>query len=102
VTTAFTVVTTSASRKTLDDAFGYVIKGEVLFEVEGDPPRVVKAGEAFWEPGGDVIHYHDGNNLPHTESAFVVTMFGVAGQPMLIPVSPEELEQRQARRAPGS
>jgi hypothetical protein len=24
---------------------------------------VIRAGKAFWEPGGDVIHYHqDGNN----------------------------------------
>jgi quercetin dioxygenase-like cupin family protein len=83
-------------------AFGYVIKGEVVFEVEGEPARVVKAGEAFSEPGGDVIHYHDGNHLPDAESAFVVTMFGVAGQPMLIPVSAEELEQRRDRRAPRS
>lgn len=36
-------------------AFGYVIEGEMLFELEGESPRVVKAGEAFWEPGGDVI-----------------------------------------------
>jgi len=83
-------------------AFGYVIKGEVNFEVEGEPPRVVKTGEAFWEPGGDVIHYHDGNHLPDAESAFVVTMFGVAGEPMLIPVTAEELEQRRALRVPGS
>lgn len=83
-------------------AFGYVIKGEVIFEVEGESPRVVKAGDAFWEPGGDVIHYHDGNNLPDEESAFVVTMFGAPGEPMLVPVSPEELEQRRALRAPGA
>jgi hypothetical protein len=29
-------------------------------------------------------------------------MFGVAGQPMLIPVSAEELEERRDRRAPRS
>jgi quercetin dioxygenase-like cupin family protein len=83
-------------------AFGYVIKGEVMFEVEGEPPRVVRAGEAFWEPGGDVIHYHDANNLPDAETAFVVTMFGVPDQPLVNPVSAEELEQRRDRRAPGS
>ena len=44
-------------------AFGYVIEGEMLFELEGDPERVVRAGDTFWEPGGDVIHYQDGNNL---------------------------------------
>ena len=43
-------------------AFGYVLEGEMLFELEGEPPRVIRAGEAFWEPGGDVIHYSDGNN----------------------------------------
>jgi quercetin dioxygenase-like cupin family protein len=80
-------------------AFGYVIRGEMIFELEGEPQRVVKAGEAFWEPGGDLIHYHDGNNLSDAETAFVVTMFGVAGQPMLIPVSAEELEERRDRRA---
>jgi quercetin dioxygenase-like cupin family protein len=80
-------------------AYGYVVKGEIVFELEGEPERVVKAGEAFWEPGGDVIHYQDGNHLSDTESAFVVTMFCVPGQPMLVPVSAEELEQRRDRRA---
>jgi hypothetical protein len=42
----------------------------MIFERAGEPQRVVKAGEAFWEPGGDAIHYHDGNNLPDAETAF--------------------------------
>jgi quercetin dioxygenase-like cupin family protein len=33
-------------------AFGYVIEGEMLFELEGEASRAIKAGEAFWEPGG--------------------------------------------------
>ena len=81
-------------------AFGYVLEGEVLFELEGEPERVVRAGETFWEPGGDVIHYQDGNHLPDAETKFVVLMFCIPGQPMLVPVSPEELEQRKDRRAP--
>jgi hypothetical protein len=24
----------------------------MLFELEGEAPRVITAGEAFWEPGG--------------------------------------------------
>jgi len=80
-------------------AYGYVVRGEIVFELEGEPARVVKAGEAFWEPGGDVIHYQDGNHLTDAESAFVVTMFCVPGQPMLVPVSAEELEERKDRRA---
>lgn len=27
----------------------------MLMELEGEPERVIRAGEAFWEPGGDVI-----------------------------------------------
>ena len=43
--------------------FGHVLDGEMLFELEGEEPRVIKAGEAFWEPGGDVIHYSDANRV---------------------------------------
>ena len=81
-------------------AFGYVVEGEMIFELEGEPERVVHAGETFWEPGGDVIHYQDGNNRRDTETTFIVVMFCVPGQPMFVPVSPEELEQRRNRRAP--
>ncbi|WP_420369393.1 cupin domain-containing protein [Curtobacterium sp. L1-20] len=81
-------------------AFGYVIEGEVRFELEGEPVRVVKAGETFWEPGGDTIHYQDGNNLDDAETKFVVMMFGVPGEPMLTLVSAEELEERRPRRYP--
>lgn len=79
-------------------AFGYVLEGEVRFELEGEPVRVVKAGETFWEPGGDLIHYQDGNNLDDAETKFLVMMFGVPGQPMLTLVSDEELEERRSRR----
>ncbi|WP_246670006.1 cupin domain-containing protein [Arthrobacter zhaoguopingii] len=81
-------------------AYGYVVEGEMVFELEGEPQRVVKAGKTFWEPGGDVIHYQDGNNLLDRETKFVVTMFCAPGQPMLVVVPDEELEQRKDRRAP--
>ncbi len=81
-------------------AYGYVLRGAMRFELEGEPERVIEAGGTFWEPGGDVIHYQDGNALADEESAFVVTMFCVKGTPMLIPVSEEELEARRDRRAP--
>lgn len=83
-------------------AFGYVIEGELLFELEGEAPRVVKAGETFWEPGGDVIHYQDANNLADESTTFVVTMLCIPGEPMLTLVSQQELSSRSARRAPAS
>jgi hypothetical protein len=39
-----------------------------------------------------------GNNLADAQTRFVVTMFSVPGQPMLIPVSAEEFEERRSRR----
>ena len=81
-------------------AFGYVLEGEMLFELEGEPPRVVHAGEAFWEQGGDVIHYQDGNNRDDIPVRFTVTMLCAPGKPMLTLVDDEELAQRKDRRAP--
>ena len=81
--------------------FGYVLEGEMVFELEGEPPRVIKAGEAFWEPGGDVIHYQDANNRTDIQLRFVVTMIMAPGQPMLVFVDDDELEQRGwSRRSP--
>src|SRR5258707_15552076 len=81
-------------------AFGYVLEGEMLFELEGEAPRVIKAGEAFWEPGGDDIHYSDANNRSDIPLRFLVTMVCAPGQPMLVVVDEDELEQRRDRRVP--
>jgi quercetin dioxygenase-like cupin family protein len=80
--------------------FGYMLEGEMIFEHEGEPERVIRAGEAFWEPGGDVIHYQVANNLSDRWSRFVVVMMCAPGQEMLVFVDDEELEQRRGRRAP--
>nr|WP_296069432.1 cupin domain-containing protein [uncultured Actinoplanes sp.] len=78
--------------------FGYVTQGEILFELEGQAPRVVKAGEAIYEPGGDVIHYQGANNLTDAQSQLVVTMFAPPGTPILTVVSDEELAERRHLR----
>jgi quercetin dioxygenase-like cupin family protein len=83
-------------------AFGYMLEGEMLFELEGVPPRVIRAGDTFWEPGGDVIHYQDGNNRDDIKSRFTVTMLCVPGQPMLTLVDDEELVARRDRRVPAA
>ncbi|MBP2702724.1 cupin domain-containing protein [Microbispora sp. RL4-1S] len=78
--------------------FGYVTQGEILFELEGQPPRVIKAGDALFEPGGDVIHYQGANNLPDAQSQLVVTMLAPPGTPVLTVVGPEELAERRHLR----
>jgi quercetin dioxygenase-like cupin family protein len=81
-------------------AFGYVLEGEMLFELEGEPERVVRAGETFWEPGGDVIHYQDGNHRSDVPVRFLVTMICAPDQPMLTLVDDDELAERQYLRGP--
>jgi quercetin dioxygenase-like cupin family protein len=78
--------------------FGYMIDGEMMFELEGEAPRVLRAGDAFWGAGGDVIHYQDANNRADIPCSFVLTLFRVPGQPMLEWVTEEELEERKALR----
>lgn len=81
-------------------AFGYVLEGEMVFELEGEPPRVLRAGEAFWEPGGDVIHYQDGNHRDDVRVRFTVTMMCAPDQPMFTLVDEDELAARRDRRHP--
>jgi quercetin dioxygenase-like cupin family protein len=78
--------------------FGYMLDGEMLFEIEGEAPRVVRAGDAFWGPGGDVIHYQDANNRTDIPCSFVLTLLCAPGQPMLERVTEEELEERKGLR----
>ncbi|WP_144128056.1 cupin domain-containing protein [Catellatospora sichuanensis] len=80
--------------------FGYMLEGEMKFELEGEPERVLRAGEAFWEPGGDLIHYQDANNLQDATTRFVVVMLSVPGAQMVTFVDADELERRRDRRAP--
>ena len=80
-------------------AFGYVLAGEMRFELEGEPMRVLRAGDTFWEPGGDVIHYQDGNNRTDSPVRYTVTMLCVPGQPMVALVDEEELGRRRHLRA---
>jgi quercetin dioxygenase-like cupin family protein len=78
--------------------FGYMISGEMLFEIEGEAPRVLRAGDAFWGPGGDVIHYQDANNRADIPCSFVLTLLCDPAKPMLERVGEEELEARKHLR----
>ncbi|WP_219413889.1 cupin domain-containing protein [Pseudonocardia nigra] len=79
--------------------YGYMLEGEMVFELEGEPERIIRAGETFWEPGGDVIHYQAGNSLRDAWSRFVVVMMGVRAEPMLTLVDEAELARRHHLRA---
>jgi quercetin dioxygenase-like cupin family protein len=79
--------------------YGFMLEGEMLFELEGDPPRTVSAGQTVWEPGGDRIHYQAAN--PGTSwCRFVAVMACRPGEPMLTLVEADELDRRSTRRHP--
>ena len=42
------------------EELGYVVEGTLLLDVDGQPPRTLKAGEAFFVEAGKV---HDGKNI---------------------------------------
>ena len=74
--------------------FGYVIEGEILFELEGQRPYPIKAGEAFWEPGFDVVHYQAANLRTDIASKFVVFMLCAPDVPMMTYLDEDEIAAR--------
>lgn len=78
--------------------FGYVLEGRILFELEGDEPREIVAGEAFWEPGGDVVHYQVAKLDSDTWSRFVAVCICAPGVDMITMLEPEEIVARDHLR----
>ena len=65
------------------EELGYVLEGTILLEVEGQPPRTVKAGEAFFVPAGVV---HDGKNVGAGVAKVLATYIVEKGKPVATPV----------------
>jgi quercetin dioxygenase-like cupin family protein len=80
--------------------FGYVLEGRILFELEGDAPREIVAGEAFWEPGGDVVHYQVANLDKNGWSRFFAVCICAPGVDMITMLEPDEVAARDHLRHP--
>lgn len=78
--------------------FGYVLEGRILFELEGEAPREIVAGEAFWEPGGDVVHYQVANLDPKNWSRFLAVCICAPGVDMITMLEPQEIAARRHLR----
>jgi quercetin dioxygenase-like cupin family protein len=67
------------------DEISYVVAGEGLLLVDGQPPRAIKAGESFVVPAGVI---HEARN----DSASAVSLVGVyvveKGKPLATPAAP--------------
>jgi len=64
------------------DEISYVLEGEATLLVDGQPPRVVKAGESFVVPAGTV---HDAQNEGSTPIKLVGVYVVEKGKPLASP-----------------
>jgi quercetin dioxygenase-like cupin family protein len=64
------------------EEIGYVLEGSLLLEIEGQPPRTVNAGEAFFVPAGLV---HDGKNVGGGTAKVLATYVVEKGKPVATP-----------------
>jgi quercetin dioxygenase-like cupin family protein len=80
--------------------FGYVLEGRMLFELEGEAPREIVAGQAFWEPGGDVVHYQAANLEQNAWTRFIAVCICAPGVDMITMLEPDEIIARDHLRHP--
>jgi quercetin dioxygenase-like cupin family protein len=67
------------------DAFVYVLEGQIVMQLKGQPPVTLKAGQTFYEGPTDV--HVVGRNASNTEPArFVVVLLKGKGVPLFTPV----------------
>jgi quercetin dioxygenase-like cupin family protein len=66
-------------------AFVYVLEGQIVMQVKGQPAVTLKAGQTFYEGPADI--HVVGRNASNTEPArFVVMLLKAKGAPVLTPV----------------
>jgi quercetin dioxygenase-like cupin family protein len=82
--------------------FGYILEGSVFFELEGEARREIVAGEAFWEPGGDVVHYEVSNPNPDSWARLVAVCICAPGVDMITMLDDDEIAARDHLRHPDS
>lgn len=64
-------------------AVGYIVKGTIIYQIEGERPRILWAGDAFFEPTDQRILRFD--NASATEEAiFVDVNLEQAGEPFIV------------------
>jgi quercetin dioxygenase-like cupin family protein len=64
------------------EELGYVLEGTLQLEIDGQPPRTLKAGEAFFVPAGIV---HDGRNVGSGPLKVLATYVVETGKPVASP-----------------
>jgi quercetin dioxygenase-like cupin family protein len=64
------------------EELSYVLEGSLLLEVDGQPPRTLKAGDVFFIPPGKI---HDGKNVGSGPAKVLATYIVERGKPVATP-----------------
>ena len=64
------------------EEMGYVIEGQLELLIDGQPPKIIKAGEVFFVPAGLV---HDGKNTGSSKAKVLATYVVEKGKPVATP-----------------
>lgn len=64
---------------------GYVIEGELRFQVAGQSERIVRSGETFWEPPG-AVHRVAESASPDRPVRFLAIVIADSGKALVEPV----------------
>ncbi len=76
-------------------AIGYVTKGTIVQEVEGQAPILLQAGDVFYEPAGPRIMMFD-NASANKEAVFIDVNLQQKGEPFIVfPTPPTEAIDRR-------
>lgn len=65
------------------EELGYVLEGQLELRIDGQPPKIIKAGETFFVPEGIV---HDGINTGTGKAKVLATYVVEKGKPVATPV----------------
>ena len=77
----------SASHQHPGPTFGYVVRGRIRWAINGEPAKVLEAGQSFFEPMGSV--HSTSANASDTEPATIaVVILGRAGEALSKPATP--------------
>ena len=75
----------SASHQHPGPTFGYVVRGKIRWAINGEPAKILEAGQSFFEPMGSV-HSTSANASDSEPAVISVVILGRPGEPMSKPV----------------
>jgi quercetin dioxygenase-like cupin family protein len=74
----------SAAHQHPGPTFGYVVSGKIRWAINGEPAKVLEAGQSFFEPMGSV-HSTSANDSATEPAKIAVVILGKPGEPLSKP-----------------